>query len=123
MRAKRAVIMATLVGCLALTAFMVALALPSGQEAAFEAQPHGGNALPSAPQLGQGAGTASEQDPDEGGTPAFFIWIGAVVGASGVTVSFLVFRVEVRKEKDMLRAKKQRAQYYKDLKRYNAQLK
>jgi len=108
---------------MALTVSLVVWALPSGEDAPVIASQNGPGKVPAAPALGSEAGAATRIDGDPEGIPAMIIWIGAVVSASGVTVSFVVFRTEVSKEKAAIKARKNRADYHKDLRKYNAQLK
>ncbi len=107
----------------ALTVSFAVMALPGGEEAPIVASQNGAAQGPAAPALGSDAGAASRLEGDADGIPVMFLWGGAIVSASGVTVSFLVFRGEVSKEKAAIKARKNRAEYYKDLRKYNAQLK
>lgn len=122
MRAKRAVVLLAILAFSVLTVSLSVLALPSGEDAPPFADRGQSQPVPGAPALEERAGAASQHE-GSADEVSLFLWGGAVVSASGVLVSFLVFRVEVRKEKASLRVRKQRAEYYKDLRKYNAQLK
>lgn len=123
MRVKRAAVLAAMLLFLALTVSLTIFALSGGEEAPVLASQNGAAPLAPAPALGSDAGAASRRESGAEGVPAIVLWVGAVVSSTGVAVSFLVFRSEVRKEKAAIKARKNRSDYYKDLRKYNAQLK
>jgi hypothetical protein len=123
MRIKRAIVLAAMLAFVLLTVTLSIMAMPSGSEEPVIASQGGSQPVPAAPSLAEGAGSPSQAESAPSGVPALVLWIGAVVSGSGVVVTFAVLRVEVTKEKAAIRAKKNRADYYKDLKKYNAQLK
>jgi hypothetical protein len=122
MRAKRAVVLAAMVGFLAFAVTFSMWALPSSEPEAATPSQGGQPGLPSAPRLEEGAGAASRRDEGPSGGMVIVLWAGAAVASTGVVVSFLVFRVEVRKEKRLLRARRNRAAYYLDQRKYDAQM-
>ena len=83
----------------------------------------GGDGLAPAPTLDRDVGTAADERVEDTSLTGLFLWIGASVSGAVFLVSASLFRVEVRKEKDQLRAKRHRADYHKELRKYNAQLK
>lgn len=123
MRVKRAAVLFAMMLFLALTVSLTLAGLSGSDEAPVLASQSGSAAVPSAPSLGSEAGAASRHEGAADGIPVMFVWVGALASSSGVVVSFVVFRSEVRKEKAAIKARKNRADYYKDLRKYNAQLK
>lgn len=112
----------SLVGCFALTAYLVSLGLPSGSDAEPAAARQGGSSLAPAPQLERDSGTDGTVEEGPSGFGLVLVWFGAMAAGSGTVVAFIVFRVEVRREKDARRAARHREEYRKDMRRYNAQM-
>ena len=120
---KRAAVLFAMMLFLALTVSLTVAGLAGGDDAPVIASQAGSGPVAGAPSLESEPGAASRTEGAAEGIPVLFVWIGAVVSSSGVVVSFVVFRSEVRKEKAAIKARKNRADYYKDLRKYNAQLK
>ena len=122
MRAKRGALLFVLASSLLLFALFGVLGIPHSEPNTLAASPHGGAGLPSAPQLAGDAGSASSREggPSDPATKVF--WTAAALCAAVFFSCMVAFRGEVRKEKESIRARKQRMDYHKDLKRYNAQL-
>lgn len=122
MRVRRAVTLTMLVACFALTAWLVVLGLPHSEANPAASTSQGGSGLPPAPNLDSEPGA----NVGEQGSPVTlvnaWIWTGALVAGAGTVGTFLAFRTEVRKEKDVLHARQDRDDYRRELKRYNDQL-
>ncbi|MBI2077777.1 MAG: hypothetical protein HYT80_05310 [Euryarchaeota archaeon] len=124
MRAKRALMVVSLLVSLVAGGSFGALAFLDSSSRDGSSDPtFGENGFGPAPTLDRDVGTAADERVEDASATGLFLWIGAIVSSVVFLVSATLFRLEVRKEKDSLRAKKQRADYYKELRKYNAQLK
>lgn len=111
-----------LVSLVSAGSFGFLLLLDSTSTEVASAPSFGGDGLP-APAVDRDVGTAADEQVESPSLSGFLIWSGAIASGTVFLVSVVLFRVEVRKQKDVLRARRQREEYYRDLRKYNAQLK
>lgn len=78
-------------------------------------------ALPS-PALDGKARSEVVQDDGSDGEAWFLSWGWAAGSSFALVASFILLRVEIRREKDAQRARRSREEYTRELRRYNAQL-
>jgi hypothetical protein len=74
------------------------------------------------PALANDPETHNDVETRSGSITGYVVSVGALLAFAVFIVSMLLFRVEVRAEKAAGRARRQRLEYHKDLRRYREQL-
>lgn len=123
MRAKRIAIVASLLLSLGASGWLGSEILFDGasSDTVYASGPQPRPVNP-ASLSGRDAETSNQVETRSGSITHYFVWAGALLAFTVLCVSLVLFRSEVRSEKAAGRARRQRLEYYRDLRRYKEQM-